>query len=198
MTLLKGLGALVVSCFAIGAQAQIQVESATYGANCGAWRGNATSEVRWQCDGQQVCDYYISVSRLGDPAPGCPKNFDVRYRCGFGGQTKHETVFQEANGGIARLDCSFNNGNSWGINILEATYGGNVGARSGNVTSAVERVCGGRSSCRYYVSTQEIGDPAPGRTKDFYVEYSCGGRGRVQREHIRAEANGNFIDLRCR
>jgi hypothetical protein len=84
---------------------RIEVMQATYGSNCGAPGGNATPDVANACNGTQDCDYRVDVSRLGDPAIGCAKQFIVEYRCG-GRQSKRVTVAAEAGlGGIASLGC---------------------------------------------------------------------------------------------
>lgn len=59
----------------------IQVTSATYGQNCGAPDGNATTAVTKACDGQDRCDYHVDTTVLGDPRKGCAKNFVVEWRC---------------------------------------------------------------------------------------------------------------------
>ena len=67
----------------------IKIEEATYGTNCGSRvkSGNATDQLARACDGRQQCSVLISVSELGDPAQGCPKDFVVRYQCGANGST---------------------------------------------------------------------------------------------------------------
>jgi peptidoglycan/LPS O-acetylase OafA/YrhL len=59
----------------------IAILSATYGQNCGVRRGNATADVQASCKGKSSCGYVVDVTRLGDPANGCAKNFAVTYRC---------------------------------------------------------------------------------------------------------------------
>lgn len=59
----------------------IDIVSATYGENCGARRGNATAAVRAACGGKSSCTYVVEVSRLGDPASGCQKDFRATYHC---------------------------------------------------------------------------------------------------------------------
>ena len=63
------------------ADPDIIITSATYGANCGAPEGNATEHIQHKCRRGSVCTYVIHVNFLGDPAPKCPKNFVVEYRC---------------------------------------------------------------------------------------------------------------------
>lgn len=63
------------------ANPNIIITSATYGANCGAPNGNATKHIQFKCRRGLVCDYLIHVKFLGDPAPNCPKDFRVEYRC---------------------------------------------------------------------------------------------------------------------
>jgi peptidoglycan/LPS O-acetylase OafA/YrhL len=61
--------------------AGIRVISATYGANCGVARGNITWALVNACDGRNSCDYVVDVTKLGDPAGGCAKDFNVNYAC---------------------------------------------------------------------------------------------------------------------
>jgi peptidoglycan/LPS O-acetylase OafA/YrhL len=63
------------------ATAGIDILSATYGQNCGAHTGNATADVHAACGGKSSCSYVVDVTRLGDPANGCQKNFTATYRC---------------------------------------------------------------------------------------------------------------------
>lgn len=84
-----------------------------------------------------------------------------------------------------------------GIQVLSATYGGNVGVRPGNATRAISESCNGRRACNYVVDVSRLGDPAPGRMKDFRVTYSCSDRTR-QEAFAPAEANGRLVQLQCR
>jgi uncharacterized membrane protein len=89
-----------------GGGGQIEVVQATYGSNCGAGFGNATRDVADACNGTQSCAYHVDVGRLGDPAPGCAKEFLVDYRCAGGQPSKHVTVPAEAGlGRTAALAC---------------------------------------------------------------------------------------------
>lgn len=84
----------------------IQVESATYGANCGAPSGNATAHVRGTCEGQASCEYIIDVKKLGDPASGCGKSFSVNYRCpGNVGLLKKEIPAEAGMLSSLRISC---------------------------------------------------------------------------------------------
>src|SRR5262249_23936664 len=49
----------------------IQVQSASFGQNCGAPFGNETNTLVAACDGRNACDFVVDVGRIGDPAPGC-------------------------------------------------------------------------------------------------------------------------------
>src|SRR4029453_1002054 len=96
-----GLGLLASSLVATGcgggqlAQTSITVVEATYGANAGATRGNATKDVATTCNGKQSCEYVVDVNKLGDPVPGEAKDFIVLYRCD-GADPKRATVPGEA------------------------------------------------------------------------------------------------------
>lgn len=62
---------------------------------------------------------------------------------------------------------------SKGISIEAATYGGNCGAVSGNVTASLARLCNGNMTCSYVIDHRVIGDPAPGCGKGFSLRYRC-------------------------
>ncbi len=72
----------------------ITVVEATYGFNCEGSPGpaestnhvpvgNATKAVAEECNGaMEECAFVITIKKLGDPAPGCIKDFSARWRCG--------------------------------------------------------------------------------------------------------------------
>jgi 4-amino-4-deoxy-L-arabinose transferase-like glycosyltransferase len=85
---------------------QLKVLRATYGANCGAPQGNATKAVQRGCDGRSPCNFEVNVGDLGDPVPGCAKEFDVEWQCDDSGDTRAVKVRAEAGfGSVARLKC---------------------------------------------------------------------------------------------
>jgi len=84
----------------------IKIEEATYGGNCGARvkAGNATQNLSQACDGHSSCEVLISVQDLGDPAPGCGKDFSVRFLCDQQ-PSRRRHLNGEANGSTLSLDC---------------------------------------------------------------------------------------------
>jgi hypothetical protein len=82
------------------------------------------------------------------------------------------------------------------IRVQSATYGGNVRAGVNNAWNDVAQKCNALRECNYLVSIRNLGDPAPGRRKDFVVEYSCDRT--PQRPVVLApEADGQIAHLRC-
>jgi hypothetical protein len=94
----------------------IGILEASYGGNCakmdspapGGNRfnvGNATTVARTACTGSNTCSLPIDVNQLGDPVPGCRKDFKVTYTCG---QTDVKEVYLagEANGKTLKIDCT--------------------------------------------------------------------------------------------
>lgn len=63
------------------AAAGINVLTAWYGPSCNTQHGNVTAHVKSRCDGKASCSYTVDAGTLGDPAPGCSKNFLVLYAC---------------------------------------------------------------------------------------------------------------------
>jgi len=60
----------------------LEIVSASYGANCGAPIGNVTQAVQGACKSStSSCDYRVDVGILGDPAPGCAKEFSAQISC---------------------------------------------------------------------------------------------------------------------
>jgi hypothetical protein len=86
--------------------AGISVASATYGANCGAVRGNVTWAVGDACNGKSECAYKVDVEKLGDPAHGCDKDFAAAYFCSSETTMQHVSLGAPAERGkIAMLQC---------------------------------------------------------------------------------------------
>jgi len=84
----------------------IDILSATYGGNCGAASGNATTDVQATCAGKSSCTYSVDVSRLGDPASGCQKDFATTYQCAGKPDSLTRQLPPEAGfGGALELAC---------------------------------------------------------------------------------------------
>lgn len=83
----------------------IDVVEATYGASCGAADGNATAHLAGACEGRARCEYEIDFRALGDPAPGCAKDWRARWRCTATGVTHALEVPAEA-GWRTRVELS--------------------------------------------------------------------------------------------
>ncbi len=171
----------------------IHVLDATYGANCGAPRGNKTWDAR-RCDGNGACNYTVSAARLGDPAPGCHKDYEVRYRCGTV-TSKFAFAAAEASGRTPYLSCYVDDTPGERIQVIKAEYGRNCNAPVDNATSDVGGYCNGFRNCRYRISHNFLGDPAYGCSKDFRVDYSCGGQ--VKSTYHYPEASGGWVELNC-
>ena len=87
--------------------AGIMVTRATYGGSCGARSGNATAHLRAACDARSDCGYVVDVSDLGDPAPGCGKDFTVEFTCGADGLPQLITLPAESGlKSLAQLQCT--------------------------------------------------------------------------------------------
>lgn len=86
--------------------ATIEVLEATYGANCiRNASGNVTPYAAKICSRAPNCSLSIDVSKMGDPAPGCAKDFSVRYSCGKKLGSRTLSLPSEANGKTLQLDC---------------------------------------------------------------------------------------------
>lgn len=99
----------MVGCHTIAANEKgsgsMQIISATYGASCGAPKGNATDHLAKACDGTAKCEYRIDHQVLGDPRRGCAKNFEAEYRCSHFGGSRTASAPAEASGTVTTLTC---------------------------------------------------------------------------------------------
>jgi hypothetical protein len=95
----------------------IQVTEATYGMNCAGFAvpagyenrvkaGNITQKVSDICEAaRDSCEFFVNVSEIGDPAPGCGKDFSVNWRCGRNETIHRIGIAAEANGKPVSLRC---------------------------------------------------------------------------------------------
>jgi len=173
-------------------------------ASCSANAVDMTSLVSSACDGKEYCNYSLAIpSKSDDPALGCYKNFQVKYRCSsdtFMREIDAGGVDSEASGKSYALNCRQHKG----INVLQATYGHSTRRKYqtcksvviGNSTGSVTSQCNGKMTCDYKVESSKLGDPSPGCLKNFVVDYTCSGVDQRQ-ETIPMEANGKSIRLSC-
>jgi hypothetical protein len=90
----------------VPAQRTIHVTEATYGMSCGAAEGNVTEKILAICNAtEDSCAFSVDVGALGDPAPGCGKDFSVSWRCGDSELTHNTSIAAEANGQRVSLKC---------------------------------------------------------------------------------------------
>ena len=89
-----------------GAAVSVRVLGAAYGGNCaGNVSTNVTNDLARQCQGRDYCVYRIDHRQLGDPRPGCAKDYQARYVCRDGGNERYASASPEASGQSVVLDC---------------------------------------------------------------------------------------------
>jgi hypothetical protein len=85
----------------------IKVVSGTYGRNCNAKPGNATTPLSAACDGKGNCDFTIDTVALEDPAPNCSKDFAAEWKCGNGNAVYSAALSSlSGKGDKLRLSCA--------------------------------------------------------------------------------------------
>jgi hypothetical protein len=98
----------------------IGVQTATYGQNCGAPQHNVTNHARQVCDGKSSCDYRVDYKVIGDPAPGCRKNYVIGWTCGDL-QVRYAEAAPEAGfGSVVRLVCPVTGGGTGAAPVQSA------------------------------------------------------------------------------
>lgn len=86
--------------------ASILVSQATYGKSCNASPGNMTGVLASTCNGRDRCEYIVDYKVIGDPAPGCRKDFAAEWRCTGTAGLHHLTLPGEAGrGSLATIRC---------------------------------------------------------------------------------------------
>ncbi len=60
----------------------IAVVAATYGRNCGAPSGNATSALAHACNGRNICNAVIDAAPAEGATPGCNSDYAAEWKCG--------------------------------------------------------------------------------------------------------------------
>ena len=89
-----------------GSGVSIRVLGAAYGQNCaGNVTTNVTNDLARQCQGRDYCVYRIDARQIGDPRPGCAKEYQARYICRDGGNERYASASPEASGQSVVLDC---------------------------------------------------------------------------------------------
>jgi hypothetical protein len=84
----------------------IRVLGAVYGRNCRGQRGaNVTDDLVRYCQGRDYCVYRIDYRQIGDPSPGCGKDYHARYICRDGDAERYASASAEASGQSVVLDC---------------------------------------------------------------------------------------------
>ncbi len=88
----------------------IHVTGATYGGQtCHTAAGNVTHFLADACNGKKTCDYVVQYQTIGDPAPGCAKDFNVQWTCLVGPGGSVNLPAEAGLGSHAALRCD-NNG----------------------------------------------------------------------------------------
>lgn len=89
-----------------GGSLSIRVLGAVYGNNCaGNVSTNVTGDLARHCQGRDYCVYRVDSRQIGDPRPGCPKDYHARYLCRDGGNERRASASAEASGQSIVLDC---------------------------------------------------------------------------------------------
>jgi hypothetical protein len=87
-----------IATFTVGQPPQtgISVVAGTYGGNCGAPHGNVTGALGSACNTLGHCDYIVDYTIIGDPAPGCAKDYVAEWTCNGQSLVQRATASPEA------------------------------------------------------------------------------------------------------
>ena len=84
------------------------------------------------------------------------------------------------------------------ISIVEASYGLNCGAPSGNATAILAEECEGLRSCAFSIDIERLGDQFRGCAKEFVAVWRCTDSETPRRTFVSAEAGfGRVAVLTC-
>ncbi|WP_109481868.1 hypothetical protein [Paraburkholderia sp. C35] len=72
----------IVSISSMADQAQrIRIQSATYGANCGATAGNSTQDLATHCNDRTTCSYVVPARFDATQHASCARDFTAEWSC---------------------------------------------------------------------------------------------------------------------
>lgn len=83
----------------------IQVVSGTYGGNCGRSEGNVTGYLARACNDKLSCKYSVDYKVIGDPAPGCAKDYVAKWTCSGSGEQTARAEPEAGYGSAISLTC---------------------------------------------------------------------------------------------
>ncbi|MDH3513907.1 MAG: hypothetical protein OEM83_03440 [Gammaproteobacteria bacterium] len=84
------------------------------------------------------------------------------------------------------------------VKVITGTYGGNCGAKPGNATAQIARVCDGQIRCEYRIDPVALENLSPKCARNFSAEWTCGVSGAVYTVSIPAGAlPGEPLRLAC-
>ncbi len=101
---LLSLGGLLGASM-IASAAPIQIESGTYGANCGAHRGNATRELAQHCNAVDTCRFSVAAPATFRAQRACKADFVAEWTCGPGAFHQASVRSAANNRGVLVLTC---------------------------------------------------------------------------------------------
>jgi hypothetical protein len=145
-----------------------------------------------------TCSFDVDEAALIYPVYGVEKGFNYSYSCfsPSGAPGYQRGGYLVGSAGRANLSCA--EAPVW-VTVKSATYGGNVGVPTGNVTEEVSRRCNTADTCVVTVSPALYDDdPAPGKTKDFRVEYACPESTITHVAYLQPGADGQTVPLTCK
>ncbi|MGZ2747354.1 hypothetical protein [Burkholderia stagnalis] len=83
----------------------IHIDSGTYGANCGAHRGNLTRDLAASCDSRETCRYVIDAKAVDAYRDGCLADLVAEWSCGPNLHHSATVRGDPGNGGSIVLTC---------------------------------------------------------------------------------------------
>jgi hypothetical protein len=73
---------------------EIQVVSASFGANCTTAPADVTDHLARSCNGKPHCQYIVDHKVIGDPKKWCNKRYVAEWRCGSDSTVRHLEVLE--------------------------------------------------------------------------------------------------------
>ncbi len=97
--------ALVPVIAAAGQTPRIRIESATYGANCGAASGNSTRDLAAHCNDRATCRYVVKASLDRTQRASCARDFTAQWSCDHRDTHRAMLSGEAGNGSSLVLTC---------------------------------------------------------------------------------------------
>lgn len=172
--------------------------------NCSPVR-DVTDFFQDACSDTSECSVPVNVLAARAGPAQCRYIYRAQFRCGSGPVRVARLESGNEKNGAWDFDCNALGGlwpdrsASYGLDVVEATYGASCGGDRFNAHALVKGRCDGKMQCDYQIDSSELKDSGLDQSckADLSISYRCGFDAEMQTMLVPGEANGKTARLSC-